>query len=622
MTADAATQLELLAEMDALSARLRRWADAAPDWQPAEVCRPMIYRLLDRTAALRLRMSAPLVVATLGGTGTGKSALVNALVGREVVATGRQRPTTARPTLVCRPDITPELLGMDPAAVDVVVCDAPALRELVLLDCPDPDTTEEADDEAAVHAARAERKEAGDADPLAPAASQPQPGAAATNLARLRRILPQCDVLLVTTTQQKYRSARVAEELRAAAEGARLVFVVTHADEDEDIRDDWRAVPGGPSADDEVFRLDSLAALADATAGRPPSGDFAALLALLTRAMAGAAQARIRRSNWLELAAGCVARCGARIERHLPAVEAVEKAAGEQRARLTARLAADVQAELVASRRLWEGRLLDRAAARWGFSPFALVLRTYQGLGGLVSGWALWRARTPVQLALWGAVAGVRSWRRRGRAAQATLVACWDQAELRSAGLVLAGYAAEAGLPQQHAALPVVTAEAARAEAGFVAAAAGQISDAVERLAARHTRWPARCLYESLLLAMLGVLLYRLGKNFFYDSWLAPQPVPVHGLDFYLAAGFWLLLWCVGLVWAFLGRLRRGLRREIDRLAQPWAASAAADGLFATLADDCRRATAWHAELRTISAEVARLRADTALQRRTEASLP
>ena len=49
-------------------------------------------------------------------------------------------------------------------------------------------------------------------------------------------------MLLVTATQQKYRSARVADELAAAARGTRLVFVQTHADTDDDIREDWRAV--------------------------------------------------------------------------------------------------------------------------------------------------------------------------------------------------------------------------------------------------------------------------------------------------------------------------------------------------------------------------------------------
>ena len=88
-----------------------------------------------------------------------------------------------------------------------------------------------------------------------------------TNLARLRELLPQCDVLLVTTTQQKYRSARVNEELAAAATGARLIFVQTHADTDEDIRADWRRVLAPTYQVSEMFFVDSPAALADAQAG-------------------------------------------------------------------------------------------------------------------------------------------------------------------------------------------------------------------------------------------------------------------------------------------------------------------------------------------------------------------
>ena len=146
MTRSQLAHLELLAEVDALVDRLNRWADDAPPWQPAEKCRALVRRLTERAASLRVRLEAPLVVATLGGTGTGKSALVNALLGAEVVQTGRSRPTTTRPTLVCRPGLTPEMLGIDPATVELIQRDLPALRDLVLVDCPDPDTTE---DEAA-----------------------------------------------------------------------------------------------------------------------------------------------------------------------------------------------------------------------------------------------------------------------------------------------------------------------------------------------------------------------------------------------------------------------------------------------------------------------------------------
>ena len=92
-------RLELLAELDTLLAGLREWTDRAPDWPPARQCQALVRRLTERMDALRVRWEAPLVVALLGGTGTGKSTLVNALVGDEVTAVGRERPTTRVPTL-------------------------------------------------------------------------------------------------------------------------------------------------------------------------------------------------------------------------------------------------------------------------------------------------------------------------------------------------------------------------------------------------------------------------------------------------------------------------------------------------------------------------------------------
>ena len=37
-----------------------------------------------------------------------------------------------------------------------------------------------------------------------------------------------------------------------------------------------------------------------------------------------------------------------------------------------------------------------------------------------------------------------------------------------------------------------------------------------------------------------------------------------------MSAGFWLVLWCLLLLWAFCSRLRRGLRGEIGQLAAGW----------------------------------------------------
>ncbi|MHC4181133.1 MAG: hypothetical protein ACYSWU_26850, partial [Planctomycetota bacterium] len=53
--------LELLAEVDALVGRLQGWADGAPAWRPAELCRALVRRLAERAESLRVRLEAPLV---------------------------------------------------------------------------------------------------------------------------------------------------------------------------------------------------------------------------------------------------------------------------------------------------------------------------------------------------------------------------------------------------------------------------------------------------------------------------------------------------------------------------------------------------------------------------------
>jgi hypothetical protein len=296
----------------------------------------------------------------------------------------------------------------------------------------------------------------------------------------------------------------------------------------------------------------------------------------------------------------------------------VQTAVDEQLAMLARQIAGEMRTELLANRRPFENRLLSQIASRWGLSPFALVLRTYQGIGGLLSGALLYRARTPAQVALWGALEGVRTWRK-GRQARAAAPGIdraagggFDPAELRKAAIIVDGYVAEAGLDRGGAQRETVAAEAEAAAGGFVARVSAELESLVGRLAARHAGWFTRSCYELLLAVMLGLLLYRLGKNFFYDSWLAAHPVAVYGLDFYLSAGFWLALWCFLLLWAFCRRLRRGLRGEIERLAAGWQDASIAAGIFARLEADCRRVERFRQELDAAGREVDRLRRQVA----------
>jgi hypothetical protein len=463
------------------------------------------------------------------------------------------------------------------------------LRDLVLLDCPDPDTTE---------------------DPSAPA----------TNLARLRELLPQCDVLLVTTTQQKYRSARVAEELAASAPGARLVFVQTHADCAEDIRDDWRALLSDDYSTGEMFFVDSTAAFADTQAGLQPRGEFGRLVDLLTRELAGAAAHRIRRANFLDLVDETLLHCRERLDETMPAVTALETSIQEQRARLAGRLAEQMRSELLANRRQWESRLLGEVTARWGFSPFSGVLRIAQGLGGLVTRAALLRARTPAQMALWGAYEGWRWQRKRSDAKTADAGASravdfsWDEGELRTSAIIVDGYAAEAGIARHDTHGAELARQAGRAGAAFIAKAATDVQQLLGKLAGRHTgRW-TRWRFEFLLLVVVALLLYRWGKNFFYDSWWGPDlgwvaaSEPLYGTDFFLSAAFWLLLWCALLVWMFTGRLRRGLNREIAALTEGWRTPSLGEELFARSEQQARAIHHFRQSLERLEQEVAHLK--------------
>jgi hypothetical protein len=223
-------------------------------------------------------------------------------------------------------------------------------------------------------------------------------------------------------------------------------------------------------------------------------------------------------------------------------------------------------------------------------------------------------------MALWGAVEGGRALRRRSQekhaeAANTRAVAwSWDESELRAAMVTLEGYAAEAGLGREQLRGDDVLRQAAQAGTQFVQQTSGQLQSLVARQAERHCGWFTRLRYELALLLMLGLILYRLGRNFFWDSWLAVDlgfrevAAPVLGIDFFVPALFWLLIWCAILVWAFTSRLRRGLKGQIHVLAQDWM-SAAPASLFAGLELRCREVRQYCDDQQRLAASVAALRA-------------
>ena len=124
-----------------------------PSRDAALVERRDVVRQVDDYLLPRLaRIDAPMLAVLGGSTGSGKSAIVNSLVGREVSAAGVRRPTTSAPVLVCNPrDETafdgagvlpdlPRVTGDGGTTGLRVVADDEVRPGLALLDSPDIDS--------------------------------------------------------------------------------------------------------------------------------------------------------------------------------------------------------------------------------------------------------------------------------------------------------------------------------------------------------------------------------------------------------------------------------------------------------------------------------------------------
>lgn len=577
-------QLELLARVESVMRQAHAWTEAASTWQPIGQAQNLMRRVLARTDSLRVRLEAPLVVATFGGTGTGKSSLVNALVGADVTRSGRQRPTTRKPIVICHTKTDVSQIGLPLDVCELVRSESDLVRDFVIVDCPDPDTNE-----------------------------TETPG---SNLALLHSLLPFCDVLLYVSTQQKYRSARVTNELAQAASGCRVIFIQTHADLDEDIREDWCRQLSSTFDSPEIFFVDSQKGFREQQSGQRPTGEMGRLVDLLTRELGSASRARIRRANVVDMLSETIERCQVPLHAAETELTSLERVLADQRSELARRMTQQLCGDLGASRGLWERRLVEAVVENWGLSPFSAVLRCYHGLGTILMSLSLTRARSTAQMAVIGAMHGMRILRDRmerqsaeeglQRASSLGL----DDAMLRETELIVEGHVRSAGFDRASlpsASLDQLRQQASKLETQFLGDASQKTDELIHKLAARNSRWWVRGWYELLFLGYLGFVLYRVGKNFFVDSFMAEKQLL--STDFYIPALLFWGLWTGLLLILFLGRLRRGLSQEIQGLAAQLVEVRLSGGLFPQLEQACRLARQQSQELAQLRESVEAMRA-------------
>ena len=573
MDGDQLEQIALLTEVDDLTDRLKAWIHDCPEWEPARKARSLVSHLLERVATLRIRLESPLVVATFGGTGTGKSSLVNALVGEEVSTAGRQRPTTTVPVLLLHPDLPIDAIGLDPDDFHVKRIESEILRDIVVIDCPDPDTSETA--------------------------------AAGTNLALLRSIVPKCDVLLYTSTQQKYKNAVVIDELADVAAGCRLVFVQTHADLDSDIRQDWGEFLADKYDVPEMFFVDSQAAYQQQQNGTAVTGDFARLQTLLSTQLGVTRRVAIRRANLIDLLQEALTVCRKNYDASLPAVKELADRLDAQRQEIRESLKRQLCDELLANQTLWERRMLGSVADKWGVSPFSTLLRLYNGLGSFVASFTFFRARTSAQMALIGAVQGAR-WMK-GKVAEQDAESSLarvstfgvSDGELQKSRMLVSESVRAAEIDPtamlERTDLSQLRKQAATLEDEFLGDATRLIDQTIEDLAKRNSQPTIRYVFEALFLTYLGLILGRVGINFFWSMFLKPifssdtGDAKLLTIDFYIPALIFLVIWSVILVTAFTARLRQGLKGRIEEFAESTAGAQLLHGLFPGVESTCEQ---------------------------------
>jgi hypothetical protein len=561
----------LLAGFDRFQAHLVEWASRAPAWPPFAAADRLIGRLKPRLQVPEIDLDRALVIGFLGGSGTGKSTLFNALLGRRISRAGKEyRPMTTRAIIACHPDVDPVFLGLESDALEVHRLNIPSLEQMILVDCPDPDTQD------------------------------PDDGSGGRrHLDILRTVLPHCDVIVYTVTSQKYKSHVVGQELIKNAPGRQILFVQTHAAVDADNRTDLKTYLDGLGLQvPQVFRFDVVDAHARQERGDPLDDEFERFRNLLEHELASRARHRIRRANLLGLYNWLFATIKAPINTRLEDVTRLEAIIDQERLGLLTKVRSRLADRIEVNRRLWRSRILRQLTQSWGAGPLATLLGLWWAGGSLIRSLIMLRARTPTQALLAGGLAlshlAGEKWRERQEATAWAVESDLGltDADLGRARSILRGHLADAEIELPLNALSIgPSSDFSSEQLATVALQVYQkleseITTVIEQRIARRAGRIVHWLFEAAFCLLPAYLIFHLGRNFFYDHlWLK---APLLGLDFFFQATFWCFIWGLAISWLLVGWLNRGLDRELKSIVGYLSPERMFDALFAESTASCQ----------------------------------
>jgi GTPase SAR1 family protein len=285
-------------------------------WRPlhdeAALLRERVRELREREA----RLDDLLVIALVGGSGVGKSTLLNAIAGDQLAETSEFRPCTSVPTVYHPP-------GAEVGLSQWRSVSGSALEHLVIIDTPDSDTI-----------VRDHRRSVQDA-------------------------LAQSDLLIMCASAEKYLDEATWSLLRPLQGERTVVCVETKARGGGGlVREHWlgRLSDQGFAVAD-YFRVNALQTLDRKLAGRDePDGDeldWPRFEAFLQHELGRERILRIKRSNALGLLRKTVARVRDRVESRVPELEALDGRLAETDALVTRGAFDALARRLFAEPHLW-----------------------------------------------------------------------------------------------------------------------------------------------------------------------------------------------------------------------------------------------------------------------------